>query len=175
MTNLLQSAVIKVRTLEPGDNAVYQRLWLQGLTEQSSFFRSAPEDDPAANIPTRFTPDSFTLGAFFERELIGIVSLERDHRVKLRHRALIFRMFVRPSAAGGGVGKMLLQELMRLAQGIAGLRYTYLTVLASNQRAIGLYSSLGFKAFACEPGAVNIDGSFVDELQMACQLSAALQ
>lgn len=160
-----------LRTLEPGDTAVYRRLWLWALTEQSNFFRSVPEDDPTSNIPTRFSPDSFTLGAFSGENLIGIVSLERDFRMKLRHRALVSRMFVHPSAAGQGVGKALLQALLTDAQRMQGLRYLYLTVLASNARALRLYSSLNFQVFAREPGAVNIDGCFVDELQMAHQLT----
>lgn len=159
-----------IRELDTKDNDAYRRLWLQGITEQPSCFRIAPEDQPSPSIPTHGTRDSFTLGAFADTELVGIVSLERERRAKLRHKALIFRMFVSPKAAGRGVGKALLQAVQSRAERIEGLRYLYLTVLAPNSRAIRLYASLGFEQFAMEVGSVKIGGDFVDELQMARQL-----
>ena len=159
-----------IRELDTNDSDAYRRLWLQAITEQSSCFRIAPEDEPAPSIPTQGTTDSFTLGAFVGTELVGIVSLERERRAKLRHKALIFRMFVSPKAAGRGVGKALLHAVQWRAERIEGIRYLYLTVLASNSRAIGLYASLGFEQFAREVGGVRIGGEFVDELQMALQL-----
>ena len=162
--------MIEIRKLGPDDTDAYRALWLYGITEPSAFFRIAPDDDLPMGIPTRFKPDSFTLGAFLGQNLIGIVSFERDPRTKARHKSLIFRMFIHPDAAGQGTGKALLQHLISLARDLGDLRYLYLTVLASNTRAINLYSSMQFREFAREPGGVLIGGSYVDELQMAHQL-----
>jgi ribosomal protein S18 acetylase RimI-like enzyme len=164
--------MIEIRKLEPNDNEAYRALWHYAITEHSAYFRIAPTDDLPMGIPTQFKPDSFTLGAFIHQTLVGIVSLERDARIKARHKSLIFRMFIHPDAAGQGVGKTLLQHLISLAKDLGDLRYLYLTVLASNTRAIGLYSSLQFQAFAREPGAVLIGDSYIDELQMAHPLLA---
>ena len=163
--------MINILELQPDDNEHYRRLWLSGITEHPEFFRIALEDDPDPIIPTKFNSFSFTLGAFFENNLVGVVSFERDPRYKLLHKALIFRMFVHPTAAGQGIGKALLQRVLSIAEKLPELRYLYLTVLASNERAIGLYSSLNFKEFAREIGGVNISGHFIDELQMAHQLA----
>jgi ribosomal protein S18 acetylase RimI-like enzyme len=162
--------MIEIRRLQPEDTEAYRALWFYGITEHSECFRISPDDDSPMGIPTRFKPDSFTLGAFSGRNLIGIVSFERDSRVKARHKGLIFRMFVHPDAAGRGAGNALLQHLISSAKDLGDLRYLYLTVLASNTRAIRLYSSLRFREFAREPGGVLIDGDYVDELQMAHQL-----
>jgi len=162
--------MMEIRQLQPGDNEPYRNLWVYGITEQPAFFRIAPEDDPAPSIPTQFRSDSFTLGAFTCRDLVGIVSFERDSRAKLRHKALIFRMFVHPGTAGQGVGKALLQSVISSAEAIGDLRHVYLTVLASNERAIHLYSSFGFREFARELGGVRIGDQYVDELQMARRL-----
>ncbi len=162
--------MIEIRKLEPDDTEAYRALWLYGITEHSTFFRIAPDDDLPMGIPTRYKPDSFTLGAFTGQNLTGIVSFERDPRTKTRHKGLISRMFIHPDAAGQGAGKELLQHLICLANDLGDLRYLYLTVLASNTRAIHLYSSLQFREFAREPGAVLISGSYTDELQMAHQL-----
>jgi cyclohexyl-isocyanide hydratase len=140
--------MIEIRKLEPDDTESYRALWLYGITEHSTFFRIAPDND----LP------------------MGIVSFERDPRTKARHKGLISRMFIHPDSAGQGAGKELLKHLIYLANDLGDLRYLYLTVLASNTRAIHLYSSLQFREFAREPGAVLINGSYIDELQMAHQL-----
>ncbi len=162
--------MIEIRKLEPDDTEAYRALWLYGITEHSTFFRIAPDDDLPMGIPTRYKPGSFTLGAFTGQKLTGIVSFERDLRSKTRHKGLISRMFIHPDAAGQGAGRELLKHLIYLANDLGDLRYLYLTVLASNTRAIHLYSSLQFREFAREPGAVLINGSYIDELQMAHQL-----
>jgi ribosomal protein S18 acetylase RimI-like enzyme len=164
--------MLEIRKLEPNDNEAYRALWHYAITEHSAYFRIAPNDDLPMGIPTQFKPDSFTLGAFVDQTLVGIVSFERDFRTKARHKSLISRMFVHPDAAGQGIGKALLQHLITLAKDLGDLRYLYLTVLASNTRAIDIYSSLQFHEFAHEPGAVLINGSYIDELQMAHSLLA---
>ncbi|SFW12982.1 cyclohexyl-isocyanide hydratase [Nitrosovibrio sp. Nv17] len=162
-----------IRELGQHEQKAYRALWLLGITRHPAFFRISPEDDATTGIPTRFEPDSFTLGAFSGSSLMGIVSLERDSHAKLRHKALVFRMFVHPEAAGRGIGRALLERLISSANGIDSLRYLYLTVLTSNTRAIRLYSSLGFHTFAHEPGSVLIGDCYVDEFQMACRLTRA--
>jgi len=155
-----------VRLLHPEDEAQYSALWRAALVEQAECFRIALEDNPLQHLPTHFAEDSFTIGAFDDAKLVGSVSVERDFRRKFRHKALLFKMFVHPAAAGRGMGRMLMQEAIEQAAKVADLRQLYLTVLASNARAIHLYRSLGFVEFGREPEAVNIDGVYVDELQM---------
>ncbi len=98
--------------------------------------------------------------------LVGIVSLEWDRGLKLRHKALLFRMFVAPEAAGHGLGRSLLQAVLSRAQEIDNLRSVRLTVLERNHRARALYRSLGFVDFALEPDAVHMDTDYVAEVQM---------
>ncbi len=155
-----------LRNLGRSDDAAYAELWRYGLEEHGQFFRSAPGDDFAPGIPTRFLPDSFTLGAFLGQQLIGITSLERERPQKLRHKALISRMFVRPDSEGSGVGKLLLREAIVQAEALGDLRQVFLTVLATNERAQRLYAALGFRGYAREPDAVRIGDGFVDEIQM---------
>lgn len=155
-----------LRPLGSADDAAYAALWREGLERHGHFFRAAPGDDAAPGIPTRFAPDSFTLGAFAGGELIGITSLERERPRKLRHKALISRMFVRPEAEGSGVGKLLLREALVRAEALGDLRQVVLMVLATNERAQRLYASLGFRGFAREPAAVQIGDGYVDEIQM---------
>ncbi len=157
---------VNIRVLLETDNVHYSALWRNALVEQDIFFRISIEDEPTPQIQTKFTNESFTLGAFVNSELVGTVSLERDPRSKMKHKALLFRMFVHPFASGQGIGKALVNEAMSLAKNIAGLRQVNLTVLATNKRAISLYSSAEFAVFSHEIGAVKIGKNYIDELQM---------
>lgn len=116
-------------------------------------------------------PDAFTLGAWMaENELVGAVSFEREIRTKLRHKGLLFRMYVRADASGKGIGRRLIHETVKRAGEIAGLEQINLTVVASNVKAKHLYSSEGFKSFALESRALKMDGTYADEEQMALSL-----
>jgi cyclohexyl-isocyanide hydratase len=156
----------QLRALASGDDAAYASLWRAAMVDHAHYFRTTPADDNTPGIPTRFAPDSFTLGAFADGRLIGITSLERERRSKLRHKARVSRMFVLPEAEGSGVGKLLLREALLRAESLGDLRQVTLTVLATNERAQRLYASLGFRGYGREPAAVRIGDAFVDEIQM---------
>lgn len=156
----------ELRALAATDDAAYAALWREAMVDHAHFFRTEPADDNTPGIPTRFATDSFTLGAFLGGQLIGITSLERERRSKLRHKARVSRMFVRPEAEGSGVGKQLLRAALMRAEALGDLRQITLTVLATNERAQRLYASLGFRGYGREPAAVRIGDAFVDEIQM---------
>jgi len=155
-----------IRELQVNDNPQYRALWLNAITKHEEFFRTSIEDNSEPNIPTEFSDDSFTLGAFINGELVGILSLMRDSKVKIQHKALLFGMYVEPSKANKGLGKELLHEIISRAKINYSIRQLYLTVLASNERARNLYTSLGFSVFAHEPQSVKILDNYIDEYQM---------
>lgn len=157
---------MEIRNLQKSDQAIYSELWCHAIVEQDEFFRISVEDEPSPQIQTKFSNESFTLGAFIDSNLVGTISIERDSRKKLTHKALLFRMLVHSSAAGKGVGKALINVAITQAKSMQGLRQLYLTVLDTNERAIHLYTSIGFKIFAHEPESVKIKEKFVGELQM---------
>ncbi|MGF6607187.1 RimJ/RimL family protein N-acetyltransferase [Paraburkholderia sp. WSM4175] len=76
-------------------------------------------------------------------------------------------MYVAQEAAGRGVGRALLGELLTRAARVDGLRQVQLTVGSRNYAARRLYESLGFRKYGCEVGALNVDGVFHDEDLMA--------
>ncbi len=166
---------MEIRTLKETDKALYSELWRNALMEQDECFRISIEDEPSPQIQTKFSSESFTLGAFINSSLVGTVSVERDLRAKLKHKALLFRMFVHDSAAGKGVGKALVKEAISRAKSIQSLKQLYLTVLDTNERALHLYTSLGFETFAHELESVKIKTKFVGELQMAYSLKTPNQ
>ena len=158
---------IKVIT-EENDIKAYYDLLTKAITDEPQFFRVSAVDIVGEVFPTKDTFENFTLGAFSEEgELLGTAGFKRDLFVKLKHKGLIFRMYVSEKAKGQGLGRKLLQACVERAMQGEGLRQIYLTVVATNQRAINLYLSAGFELFSREKGSIKMaENEFVDEDSM---------
>jgi ribosomal protein S18 acetylase RimI-like enzyme len=163
--------IIKTITQDYEIKAYYDLL-VKAITDEPQFFRVAPVDIEGEVFPTKDTFENFTLGAFSdEGELLGTVGFKRDLFVKLKHKGLIFRMYVSEKAKGQGLGRKLLQVLIERAKQGKGLRQLYLTVVANNQRAIDLYLSAGFELYSREKGSIKMsENNFVDEDSMILYL-----
>jgi GNAT superfamily N-acetyltransferase len=158
---------IKVITEESEIKAYYDLL-VNAISNEPQFFRVAPIDIEGEVFPTKDTFENFTLGAFSdEGELLGTVGFKRDLFVKLKHKGLIFRMYVSEKAKGQGLGRKLLQATIEKAAQDESLRQIYLTVVATNHRAKSLYLSEGFETFAVERKSIKMaENEFVDEDSM---------
>lgn len=155
-----------IRLLTAADDTAYRGLWAQAINDHGEHFRTAPSDDVPAGIPTAYTDESWTLGAFDGDRLVGIVSVERERGEKLKHKALLSRMFVEPDSAGSGLGTILLRETLVVASSVPQLRQVWLTVLETNEPAQRLYAAAGFRSYSHEPEAVLVGDRYVAEIQM---------
>ena len=161
-----------IRLLTSMDTSAYATLMRLGLKENAESFRISAQDagEPLVPFASAQHP-AFTLGALLEDDdLVGTVSFERETRVKLRHKGLIYRMYVRTDAAGRGIGRQLIQAAVVRASQIDGLEQINLTVVASNARAKHLYASEGFVSFALEKRGLKMGAHYADEEQMVLRL-----
>lgn len=69
-----------------------------------------------------------------------------------------------------GLGKVMLEELIKRAKEYLGLRLLYLTVNEVNERAIYLYKKLGFVECGRIPKGVFYKGKYVDHVYMYLEL-----
>lgn len=156
-----------IRRLVATDAEYYLALRLEALQNSPESFGSTYEeekDQPVEKYIKRFeSQDSYTFGAFENRELIGIITLVKEHRVKLRHRTSIVAMYVSPTRRRLGVGMSLMKEAIMMAKELEGVEQVYLSVVTTNQSAKKLYTSLGFEVFGTEKHALKIDDSYFDE------------
>ena len=160
--------------LTNSDIIPYQAFLTTGLHDHADAFRLSVSDEAGATFPTHGTANSFTIAAIDTAmgNWRGVVSFTRDGdtREKLRHKGLLFRMYVSAESAGKGVGRALIQTVIDRARALPGLEQINLTVVASNERAIRLYASFGFLSFSREERAIKYEGRYFDELTMAFRL-----
>lgn len=109
------------------------------------------------------TNDNFVLGAFMDRQLVGMVGFFRRRGEKIRHRGGIWGVYVSEECRGKGVGRALLAELIGLVQLLPGIEQVALAVSSQNAPAKSLYESLGFEVYGCERRALKIGDECVDE------------
>lgn len=161
---------MNIRLLSTNDSNAYRTLRLMALQKHPSAFASSYEEEKdrsAAFYGERFqSEDSFTFGAFEGEKLIGSVTLLKETKLKLKHRALIVAMYVSEECRRNGVGKALIAAALEKAKEIDGIEQIYLAVESTNEPAKNLYSSFGFKVFGKDTRAMKIDDTYYDEDHM---------
>ncbi|WP_449539390.1 GNAT family N-acetyltransferase [Ferdinandcohnia sp. Marseille-Q9671] len=110
---------MKIRKLIPEEAHAYWELRLKALKTEPNAFLVTYEEEKEKENPIRQYEKSFqsvdfqTLGAFEDGSLIGTVTLIRETRAKIRHRANIVAMYVDELHRGKGVAKALLEEAIK--------------------------------------------------------------
>ena len=166
---------IRVFTFTEDDAEAFQCLRLRALKEHPGAFGSSYEAESGLSLETvaarmrrtAESPNAFTLGAYRDGELIGMVGFYRDTlSAKVRHKGHVWGTYVASERQGEGVGRRLMQELLARAARIDGLEQVHLDVVTGNEAARGLYASLGFETYGVEPNALIVDGERLDEAHM---------
>ncbi|MDR4887111.1 GNAT family N-acetyltransferase [Fredinandcohnia sp. QZ13] len=163
---------MNIRKLIPEDAEDYWKLRLKALTTNPDAFlvtydEAIKKEDPIGEYKKSFlSEDIITIGAFEEAQIVGMVTLVRETRQKIRHRANIVAMFVDDEKRGKGIAKALLTEAIKVAENISEIEQLYLTVDAENKPAKELYKKLGFETFAVDKKAMKYNGQYRGEEHM---------
>jgi ribosomal protein S18 acetylase RimI-like enzyme len=167
---------LEIRQLGTKDAKNYLFVRLEALQNSPYAFASSYEeekDDSAEKYSVRFAAakNFCTYGAFAGPQLVGVITLVREQKVKLKHRANIVAMYVKPEQRGNGIGKALMNKAIHKARTMEGMEQLYLTVVTSNETAKKLYSSMGFEVFGEEKSALKVDDMYYDEAWMVLFLN----
>ena len=158
---------LDIRALTEDNIEDFQHLRLRALREYPDSFGLSSETVAAKLRLAAGSQDDFTLGAYRDGELVGMVGFYRDSGgEKMRHKGHVWGMYVASRRQGQGVGRTLMHELLARATLLPGLEQVQLAVVTRNEPARGLYASLGFETYGVEPNSLIIDGERLDEAHM---------
>lgn len=169
-----------IRNFIEEDAHNYWELRLRALKECPEAFGASYEeekDKPIAAVRQRLKENSeavdsqFILGCFDDsKQLVGMVGLFREYRDKLRHKAMIWGMYVVPEARSKGIGMALLSEAINKARDMQGLEQVSLGVVVTNGEARKLYRKCGFEVYGLEKNALKLYDRYLDEELMVLKL-----
>jgi ribosomal protein S18 acetylase RimI-like enzyme len=164
---------MQIRRLTPADAPAYRSLRLRGFRDHPEAFTTSHEEaerQPLAAFEHRLgSSDERFWGAFEEGRLCGAVGLDLETRDKTRHKATLVAMYVAPEQSGRGIGRALVDALLRDAR-TSRLESVVLTVTEGNVNATKLYERAGFRSFGIEPRAIKVDGRYFAKNHMYLEL-----
>ncbi|PEL13271.1 GNAT family N-acetyltransferase [Bacillus sp. AFS017336] len=162
---------MEIRKLTLEDLPEFIRLRKEGLIlspeafgESISEYELKTMEQHTNNFPKTF--DNFIVGAFDEKELVGVAGFYQKRSEKMKHKGTVWGMYVNPNYRGKGVGKKVLSQAIQHATQIEDILQIELAVISANVSAKKLYESVGFESFGTEKRALFVNGEFYDEDHM---------
>jgi RimJ/RimL family protein N-acetyltransferase len=156
----------EIRLLTSANVVAYRDIRLEGLRCHPEAFASRFEDE--REIPLdRFKElmsQSQIFGAVLAQKLVGVVGLRAHAEVKLRHKAMIWGMYVRREARQYGIGERLIDAAVAHAPG--HVEQLQLAVITENEAARRLYAKAGFIEYGHQINALKHGGRYYDDILM---------
>jgi RimJ/RimL family protein N-acetyltransferase len=164
--------LIEMRRLETGDATSYREIRLESLQSHPEAFGASWEHEAArpASWWTERLEINTVLGGWIDGSpLLGVAGFRVHAAAKLRHKGILWGMYVRPQARGTGLAMSLVQRIIEQATPL--VEELCLGVATSNTAAHRLYRAAGFEPYGLERRALTVGEAYHDELLMALVLS----
>jgi RimJ/RimL family protein N-acetyltransferase len=156
----------EIRLLTCADTLAYRDIRLEGLRCHPEAFASTFEDERDRPLD-RFKDlinQSLIFGAVLAQRLVGVVGLRAHAEIKLRHKAMIWGMYVRHEARQYGIGERLIEAAVAYAS--SHVEQLQLAVVTENEAARRLYAKAGFIEYGHQINALKHSGRYYDDILM---------
>ncbi len=159
-----------IRQLNPADTVAYRDLRLESLREHPDAF-TADWDEERQHTDSWFgdrLANGFVLGGWYDDALLGMAGFYVRQGPKLRHKGVLWGMYVRPAGRGTGLARALIGGIIDHARGkVAELT---LGVATDNAPALAAYRALGFTECGYEARVMRVGGRDIDEVTLSVRL-----
>ena len=161
---------ITIKMLTEKDAHIYRLIRLKALDENPENYLTSYDEEKQRTISiiaTRLSQENTkTLGAFSDNQLVGIITLSKENRVKTHHISNIFAMYVDCDYRRLGIGKLLIKKAIEIASLDHQTEKIRLSVTHTNMAAISLYNSFGFKVYGTEHNAIKYENEYYHSVMM---------
>jgi ribosomal protein S18 acetylase RimI-like enzyme len=169
----MSSSAVLIRRLEPDDAERLRTLRLESLRAFPAAFATATAEEEARSVDDFAAmlsdpEERAVFAAFVDGELVGMAGFAREAKAKMRHKALLWGVYVRPSCHGLGLGKALVEAVIAHARGRVVLLHA--CVSTTNEGARRTYFGLGFQSWGVERRALLVDGQWCDDDHIVLEL-----
>ncbi|MGB8347276.1 MAG: GNAT family N-acetyltransferase [Ktedonobacteraceae bacterium] len=169
---------MEVRILTETDAEAFWNIRLRALRDDPESFGSSYEEVLERGIAgitqglraKDVASDDATFGAFDGNQLVGIASFRRASSIKMRHKAIIWGMYVPRELRKEGIGKALMQAAIEYAKTLPDLEQINLAVVLTSREARHLFISLGFETYGLERHALKLHDRYFDQELMSLRL-----
>ena len=167
---MMKNSLIKyrIKILDVHDLEEFKAIRLEALHKVPQMFGSSYEVEskkPSAYFQTCLT-HSTVFAAYVESEIVGIVTLTKESVAKLKHKAHLASLYVKPQFQNKGIANQLLLAVIQFCLDDPDIEQILLSVEKNNDSAIHLYSKFGFDVYGIEKQALKDDLVYSDELLM---------
>jgi RimJ/RimL family protein N-acetyltransferase len=163
---------LKVRRLEASDVADYRELRLESMKVHPEAFGASWESEgekPISWWAERLQTTTVFGGWVNNSPLVGVAGFAVYDTPKLRHKGVLWGMYVRLEARGTGLAAALVQQVVAHARTL--VEQVCLTVVASNVAARRLYNAAGFEEYGLERRGLKVGSEYYDQVLMVLPLN----
>lgn len=159
---------MKIIQLSPERWLDYKTIRLRSLNDNPFAFDSSADEENFTDIEWKDKLESTNGFKVFVEDnghLVGKMEVDWDERKKIRHNAEVYGVYIDPEYRGKGLGKMLMDEVEKLAREHEITRL-WLDVVVTQKPAMALYRKLGFREIGRTEKSLKTNGEYYDKLLM---------
>ncbi len=171
---------LKIVRAEPVEWKKYRALRLEALQAEPQAFGSSyerdsnqPDEKWQERIREALHPDSnLLLFAKEGEQFVGMIGAFFSDAPKQKHIATIYGVYLNANYRGRGIGKKLMEAVLREIGTRPQIIKLELSVNAEQSAAVRLYQHFGFRIVGRAEKELNVNGKFYDEYFMEKMLQS---